>query len=35
MIKITRTLKPGSKASWDMDILNDAAISIYLSSPHV
>jgi hypothetical protein len=35
MIKITSTLKPGSKACWyDID-RNEVALLIYLSSPHV
>ncbi len=35
MIKITSTLKPGSKASWIGIDRNEVALLIYLSSPHV
>ncbi len=34
MIKITNTLKPGSKAFWNCEY-NEVALLIYLSSPHV
>ncbi len=34
MIKITNTLKPGSKACWGISY-NEIALSIYFSSPHV
>jgi hypothetical protein len=35
IIKITNTLKPGSKACWRNIKYNEVALLIYFSSPHV